>query len=75
MKFAPYILVLGLSAGCATNQAHYTALNDGSGLERRQASPTETMTAGERGMYYLGWFSLAGLYTWAGSTAVPLAPP
>jgi hypothetical protein len=74
MKFAPFILVLGLIAGCATSGPKYTALNDGSGLEKKQAAPTDGMTTGEKTGYYLGWFSLAGLYAWAGAP-VPITSP
>ena len=63
-RFAPFILALGLIAGCATSEPKYAALNDGSGLEKKQAAPTDSMTTGEKTAYYLGWFSLVGLYGW-----------
>lgn len=65
MKFAPFILALGFIAGCATSEPKYTALNDGSALEKKQPAPTDGMSTGEKTAYYLGWFSLAGLYGWA----------
>jgi len=66
---------LGLCSGCATtNHDSYTALNDGSGLEKRQPSATENMTALEKTGYYFGWFSFASLYAWAGGTT-PMLPP
>ena len=66
---------LGLSSGCATtNHDSYTALNDGSGLEKRQPSATENMTALEKTGYYFGWFSFATLYAWAGGSAPMPAP-
>jgi hypothetical protein len=62
-------------SGCATtSHDSYTALNDGSGLEKKQPSPTEDMTPVEKTGYYLGWFSLASLYAWAGGSA-PVLPP
>ena len=64
MRFTPFILALGLIAGCATSEPKYTVLNDGSGLEKKQAAPTDGMTTGEKTAYYLGWFSLVGLYGW-----------
>jgi hypothetical protein len=75
MRFTPFVLALVLIAGCATNEPQYTALNDGSGLEKKQLSPTVGMTAGQKTLYYLGWFSLAGFYGWAGAPQVPLSPP
>jgi hypothetical protein len=66
MRFAPFILALGLIAGCAASEPNCTALNDGSGLEKKQPAPTEDMTTGQKTAYYLGWFSLTGLYVWAG---------
>ena len=75
MRFTPFILVLGLIAGCATSEPKYTALNDGSSLEKKQSTPTDSMTSGQQVGYYLGWFSLAALYTWAGAPEVPLCPP
>jgi hypothetical protein len=65
----------GVLAGCATaSHDSYTALNDGSGLEQKQPSPTEDMTPVQTAGYYLGWFSLASLYAWAGGSA-PILPP
>jgi hypothetical protein len=62
-------------SGCATtSQDSYVALNDGSGIEKRQPSPTEDMTAFQKIGYYLVWFSLTGLYAWGGGSA-PLLPP
>ena len=61
--------------GCATtDHDSYTSLNDGSGLEKKQPSPTADMTPVEKTGYYFGWFSLASLYAWAGGSA-PLVPP
>jgi hypothetical protein len=54
-------------SGCATtSHDSYTALNDGSGLEKKQSSPTEDMTAVQKTAYYIGWYSLVGLYLWHG---------
>ena len=62
-------------SGCATASLDsYTALNDGSGLEKKQPSPATDMTPVEKAAYYVGWFSLASLYAWAGGSA-PLVPP
>jgi hypothetical protein len=82
---APFILALGLVAGCATSEPRYTALNDGSGLEKKQPDITDGMTTPEKTAYYMGWFSLVGLfgYGWGNSTghdfvggpAVPIVPP
>jgi hypothetical protein len=84
MRIAPFILVMGLVAGCATSEPRYTALNDGSNLEKKQPAPTDDMTTGEKTAYYLGWFSLAGLFGWGWASTphdlasvppVPLFPP
>ena len=62
-------------SGCVTtSRDSYTALNDGSSMEKRQPPPTEDMTALEKIGYYFGWFSLAGLYALGGGSA-PLLPP
>jgi hypothetical protein len=72
-----YLVVASASvfSGCAsTSHDSYTALNDSSGLEKRQPSPTEDMNAMEKTGYYLGWYSLVALYVWAGGSA-PILPP
>jgi hypothetical protein len=62
-------------SGCATtSHDSYTVIDNPSGLEKKQPSPTEDMNAVEKTGYYLGWFSLVALYGWAGG-AVPLSPP
>jgi hypothetical protein len=62
-------------SGCATtNHDSYTVIDNSSGLEKKQPSPTEDMTAIQKTGYFLGWYSLVGLYAWAGG-GVPLSPP
>jgi hypothetical protein len=71
------LLAAGMSvfSGCATTgHDSYAATNDSSGFEKKQPSPTEDMTAIQKTGYYLGWYSLAGLYVWAGG-GVPISPP
>lgn len=71
----PVAAGLCAGSGCATtSHDSYSAMNDGSGFEKRQASATENMTTLEKTGYYAGWFSLVSLYTWAGGNA-PVAPP
>jgi hypothetical protein len=76
--FLMVVLVMAsicIFSGCATtSHDSYTSLNDGSGLEKKQSSPTEDMTAIQKTGYYLGWYSLASLYVWAGGS-VPVLPP
>jgi hypothetical protein len=74
LRFAPFILVFGLLAGCATSQPKYTALNDGSGLEKKQSAPTDDMTTGQKIASHLGWSSSGGLNAGA-RVSVPLALP
>jgi hypothetical protein len=72
-----FLLAAGACAfsGCATSgHDSYTAVNDSSGLEKKQPSPTDDMNVLQKTGYYLGWYSLAGLYLCAGST-VPVYPP
>jgi hypothetical protein len=72
-----FLVVAGLGgfSGCATtSHDSYTALNDGSGLEKRQPSPTEDMTTVQKIGYYAGWISLSGLYAWAGGGESVSAP-
>lgn len=61
-------------SGCATSGQQYTALDDGSGLQKKQASPTEDMNAAQKAGYYLGWFSLVSIYEYANG-GLPLVPP
>jgi hypothetical protein len=59
----------GVISGCATtSQDSYTTLNDTSGFEKKQPSPTQDMNAVEKTGYYLGWLSLDVLYAWAGGS-------
>ncbi len=44
------------------------------GIEKKTPAPTDDMNAAEKSGYYLGWFSLACLYGWAGGNP-PLFPP
>jgi len=74
MSWLAAVLVWALSGCASTRHDSYTALNDGSGLEQKQPAPTEGMTPAEATGYYLGWFSLASLYAWAGGSA-PILPP
>ncbi len=61
--------------GCATtSHDSYTVVDKSSGLEKKQPSPTEDMSPMEKIGYYVGWFSLAGLYAWAGGSA-SISPP
>jgi hypothetical protein len=63
------LLVAGTGAmtGCATaSHDSYTVIDRSSGLEQKQPSPTEGMTAMQKTGYYLGWISLECLYGWAG---------
>jgi hypothetical protein len=65
-----FLLVAGICvlSGCATTRHDsYTVIDNSSGLEKKQPSPTEDMTAVQKTGYYLGWFSLEYLYSWAGS--------
>jgi hypothetical protein len=56
-------------SGCATtSHDSYTVIDNSSGLEKKQPSPTEDMTAAQKTGYYLGWLSLDYLYSWAGSS-------
>ena len=71
------LLVAGICvfSGCATtSHDSYAATSDTSGLEKKQPSPTEDMTTLQKTGYYLGWYSLVGLYVWAGGSA-PISPP
>jgi hypothetical protein len=57
-----------LFSGCATpSQNSSAATNAPISFEKKPPAPTEDMTAIEKTGYYLGWFSLALLYDWAGS--------
>jgi hypothetical protein len=72
-----FLLVAGICvlSGCATaSHDSYAVVDNSSGLEKKQPSPTEDMTAVQKTGYYLGWYSLVGLYTWAGGSA-PISPP
>jgi hypothetical protein len=72
-----FLLVAGICvlSGCATtSHDSYTIIDHSSGLEKKQPSPTEDMTAIQKTGYYLGWYSLLGLYAWTGSSA-PISPP
>ena len=67
--------VTGVFSGCATSSHDsYVLVNASGGLEKKQPSPTEDMSAIQKTGYYLGWYSLVSLYICAGS-AVPLFPP
>jgi hypothetical protein len=58
-----------LFSGCATtSHDSYTVVDNSSGLEKKQPSPTEDMTGVQKTGYYLGWLSLDYLYSWAGSS-------
>lgn len=62
-------------SGCATTrQGSSGGFTDRGGLEKQQPSPTANLTAAGKVAYYIGWFSLAGLYGWAGGN-VPIFPP
>jgi len=64
-----------LFSGCATtSHDSYTVVDQTTGLEKKQPAPTEDMTAVQKTGYYLGWYSLVGLYVWAGGSA-PITPP
>jgi hypothetical protein len=65
-----FLLAAGICvlSGCATtSHDSYTVVDNSSGLEKKQPSPTENMTAVQKIGYYLGWLSLDCLYGWAGS--------
>ena len=68
MSFLLMAVICVLSGCATTNHDAYTATNDSSGLEKKQPSPTEDMTAVQKTGYNLGWFSLDYLYAWAGSS-------
>jgi outer membrane lipoprotein-sorting protein len=69
------VMVACLVSGCATtSQDSYSATSDMKGIEKKQTSPTEDMSTIQKTGYYLGWYSLASLYVWAGGSA-PLLPP
>jgi hypothetical protein len=56
-------------SGCATtSHDSYTVVDSTTGLEKKQPSPTADMTTVQKSGYYLGWFSLDYLYSWAGSS-------
>jgi len=66
-----FLLIAGIFilSGCATaSHDSYTVIDKSSGLEKKQPSPTEDMTGDQKTGYYLGWFSLGYLYSWAGSS-------
>jgi len=66
-----FLLVAGICvlSGCATaNHDSYTVIDNSSGLEKKQPSATEDMTAVQKTGYYLGWLSLDYLYSLAGSS-------
>jgi hypothetical protein len=57
-------------SGCATtSHDSYTVVDQTTGVEKKQASPTEDMNAVQKTGYYLGWLSLASLYAWAGGSS------
>jgi len=54
-------------SGCATTRHDsYTTVPGMGEIEQQQPSPTANMNAMEKTGYYLGWFSLDLLYSWAG---------
>ena len=58
---------IGVFTGCATNNHNsYATVDQTSGLEKQQPSPTKDLNAVQTTGYYFGWFSLAALYAWAG---------
>jgi len=56
-------------SGCATtSHDSYTVVDQNTGLEKKQPSPTADMNTVQKTGYYLGWLSLDYLYSWAGSS-------
>ena len=57
----------GVFSGCAsTGHDSYQPVAGTNGIEKKQPSPTEDMTALQQTGYYVGWLSLDFLYAWAG---------
>jgi hypothetical protein len=56
------MVVICVFSGCATtSHDSYTVIDNASGLEKKQPSPTENMTASQN----LGWILLECLYGFA----------
>jgi hypothetical protein len=68
MSFLLVACICFLSGCATTGHDSYTVVDNSSGLEKKQPSPTEDMTAAQKTGYYLGWLSLDFLYAWAGSS-------
>jgi hypothetical protein len=69
LTVALVVTSIWIFSGCATtSHDSYTVVDHTTGLEKKEASPTEDMNAVQKTGYYLGWLSLDFLYGWAYSS-------